>query len=107
MITGLVITLQQLIQDGLKSAKEGLSGLGFEFVNLSFLSTPSFSAEILQLIAGIYMLLLAFLLIRYVSLLEYGKDEIMLKYEIVKNIPLALLIFTVTLILSRIVLGSA
>ncbi len=106
MITGLVITLQQLIQDGLKGAKEGLGNLGYQYIDLSFLSTPSFSVEVLQLIAGIYMLLLAYLLIRYVSLLEYGKDEIMLKYEVAKNIPIALFIFTFTLIMSRFVLGA-
>lgn len=106
MITGLIITLQQLIQDGLKSAKEGLSEVGFQAVDLSFLSTPSFSVELLQLIAGIYMLLLAFLLIRYVSYLEYGKDEIMLKHEIKKNLPIALVVFTATIIISRIFLGA-
>jgi len=105
MITGLIITLQQLIQEGLKSAKEGLSDIGFEAMDLSFLATPSFSVELLQLIAGIYMLLLAFLLIRYVSYLEYGKDEIMLKHELAKNIPIALVVFTATLILSRIMLS--
>lgn len=104
MITGLIITLQQLIQDGLKSAKEGLGSLGYQYINLSFLSPPSFSVEMLQLIAGIYMILLAYLLIRYISLLEYGKDEVMLKYEIAKNLPIALFIFTFTLILSRIIL---
>jgi len=106
MITGLVITLQQLIQGGLKSVKQGLGNLGYQYLNLTFLKTPSLSVEVLQLIAGIYMLLLALLLIRYVTLLEYGKDEIMMKYEISRNIPIALFIFTLTLIGSRIVLGA-
>ncbi len=104
MITGLVITLQQLIQNGLKSVNEGLNGMGY--LNLSFLTTPNFSVEILQLISGIYMILLAWLLIRYVSLLEYGKDEVMLKTELAQNVPIALFIFTLTLIGSRIVLGA-
>ena len=104
MITGLIIALQQLIQDGLRNAKSGLGDMGYQYINLSFISPPSFSVEILQLIAGIYMILLAYLLIRYVSLLEYGKDEVMLKYEVSKNLPIAIFIFTLTLILSRFVL---
>jgi hypothetical protein len=105
MITGLVITLQQLIQNGLSNAQSKLSELGYDFFNLSFLKAPAFSPEVLQLITGVYMLLLAVLLIRYVVLLEYGKDEIMLKTEIAKNLPIALFIFTITLILSRIMLS--
>jgi len=105
IVTGLVITLQQLIQTGIESAKQKLTNIGYEYFSLSFLRTPRLSSELLQLIAGIYMILLAYLLIRYVSLIEYGKDEVMLKYEIWKNIPIALFIFTFTLIMSKLVLG--
>jgi hypothetical protein len=105
MITGLVITLQQLIQDGLASAKERLGDLGYEYFSLDFLEPSAISVEMLQLIAGVYMIVLAYLLIRYVSLLEYGKDDVMLKYELAKNLPIALFIFTFTLILSRIMLA--
>lgn len=105
MITGLVITLQQLIQEGMASAKEKLGSLGYEYFNLSFLNPPALSVEMLQLVAGIYMLLLAVLLIRYVCLLEFGKDDVMLKSELAKNLPIALFIFTATLIFSRIMLS--
>ena len=105
MITGLIITLQQLIQKGLAQAKEGMTGLGFEYIGLPMLEDPGISVEMLQLVAGVYMVSLAYLLIRYVSLLQHGKDEVMLKQEISKNIPLALFIFTFTLILSRLLLS--
>ena len=105
MITGLVVTLQQMIQTGVSSAKEKLGTLGYEYLNLSFLTNPGLSVEMLQLIAGIYMLLLAVLLIRYATLLEYGKDNVMLKTELSKSIPIALFIFTATLIISRVLLG--
>jgi hypothetical protein len=105
MITGLVITLQQLIQDGLASAQAQFGQLGYEYVNISFLKAPTLSVEMLQLITGIYMLILAALLIRYVVLLEYGKDEIMMKMELARNIPIALFIFTFTLVLSRFMIG--
>ena len=54
---------------------------------------------------GVYMIVLAILLIRYIVLLEFGKDEVMLKTEIAKNVPIALFIFTFTLIFSRFMLG--
>jgi hypothetical protein len=105
MITGLVITLQQIIQNGLLSSQSNFGDLGYASSALSFLQAPSFSVEMLQLIAGVYMIILAILLIRYIVLLEFGKDEIMLKTEIAKNIPIALFIFTFTLIFSRFMLG--
>ena len=105
MITGLVITLQQLIQNGLRTSQSSFGDLGYTYSTLSFLQAPAFSVEILQLIAGVYMIILAILLIRYIVLLEFGKDEIMLKTEIAKNIPIALFIFTFTLIFSRLMLG--
>lgn len=105
MITGIVITLQQLIQNGLAASQASFGDLGYAYSTLSFLQAPGLSVEILQLITGVYMLLLAILLIRYIVLLEFGKDEIMLKTEIAKNIPIALFIFTFTLIFSRFILG--
>lgn len=105
MITGLVITLQQLIQTGLAESQARFSDIGYEYFSLSFLQAPALSLEILQLIAGVYMIILAIMLIRYVVLLEFGKDEIVLKTEIAKNVPIALFIFTFTLIFSRIMLG--
>jgi hypothetical protein len=105
MITGLVITLQQLIQNGLLESQTKFGDLGYAYSSLSFLQAPAFSVEMLQLIAGVYMIILAILLIRYIVLLEFGKDEIMLKTEIAKNVPIALFIFTFTLIFSRFMLG--
>lgn len=105
MITGLIITLQQIIQDGLAETQQSMAGLGFEYMTLPMLQDPSISVEMLQLVAGVYMILLAYLLIRYVSLLQHGKDEVILKQEIYKNIPIALFIFTFTLIISRLLLG--
>ena len=105
MICGLVVTLQQLIQEGISSAQQRLGDLGYEYFNLEFFKAPSLSVEILQLITGVYMILLAILLIRYVTYLEYGKDQVMLKTQLAKNIPIALFIFTFTLIFSRIMLS--
>ncbi len=105
MITGLIITLQQIIQDGLAETQHSMAGLGFEYMTLPMLQDPGISVEMLQLVAGVYMILLAYLLIRYVSLLQHGKDEVIFKQEIYKNIPIALFIFTFTLIISRLLLG--
>ena len=82
-----------------------MGDMGYGILNLSFLQAPSLSVEMLQLIAGTYMILLAILLIRYVCYLEQGKDNVIFKMEIAKNLPIALFIFTLTLIFSRIMLG--
>ena len=52
------------------------------------------------------MLVLGIILIRYISLIEKGPDEVEMKLNIAKSIPLSLVIFTVVLLLSRKMLGG-
>jgi len=104
IITGLVVTLQQMIQNSITITQERLTALGYNFENFPLFNTPMLNVEILQLIAGLYMLFLALILIRYITYIENGKDEVMLGTEIKNNIPLALFIYTLVLIISRAIL---
>jgi len=104
IITGLVVTLQQMIQNSITITQERLTALGYNFENFPLFNTPMLNVEIIQLIAGLYMLFLALILIRYITYIENGKDEVMLGNEIKNNIPSALFIYTLVLIISRAIL---
>lgn len=65
------------------------------------LKAPTTTPEMLQLIVGIYMILLMMVLIRYVTILENGDDRVLVRLEIAKGIPVALLVFIGVLSISR------
>jgi hypothetical protein len=102
LVCGLIITLQAMIQRGIERAWQRLelaSEIGFPFIQV-----PLISVEILQLLLGVYVLLITILLIRFISLIEYGEDEVMLRIQIYRSLPISLLLFTLSLFLSRAIL---
>ncbi|MDD5417553.1 MAG: hypothetical protein PHW96_01525 [Candidatus Nanoarchaeia archaeon] len=100
---GLIVTLQQLMQSSISTATAKITGLGFSPFG-RILEAPVISSEILQLITGIYTLILGVILIRYVTKTQHGDDKVITKIEIAKSIPIMLTVFTLTVILSRIFL---
>jgi hypothetical protein len=64
------------------------------------------NTEVLQLIVGVYMVGLAVILTRYISIVESGPDDVELKLNIAKILPVCLVIFTAVLIGSRKLLGG-
>jgi hypothetical protein len=104
MICGIVVVMYQAIHSSLISAQQQYTGLGYAETFTSqflFIRVPEIAAEVLQLIVGIYLILLSIILVRYVSIIENGPDEVELKLRLAKVIPLALVVFTGTLLLVR------
>ncbi|MEA1924543.1 MAG: hypothetical protein U9M95_01610 [Candidatus Altiarchaeota archaeon] len=62
------------------------------------------SPEILQLIVGLYMLALLYILVRYNTILEHGDDSVIVQYEISRSLPIALTIFVGVIAVSNIFL---
>ncbi|MFH0986845.1 MAG: hypothetical protein V1911_02225 [Candidatus Micrarchaeota archaeon] len=109
IVAGMIITLYQLIQRSIGSAAQQLSALGYDqslpLFSL-FSSSQSVSTELLQLMIGVYMLALAVILTRYVSVIENGPDEVSMKLNMAKILPMSMAVFTVVLIASRKLLGG-
>ncbi|MBI4214988.1 hypothetical protein HY546_03250 [archaeon] len=106
LVCGLSVALHGIIQHSLSTAlsqvgEAGQSGLGFFQTKLVLISSES-----LQLIVGIYMLVLAVILTRYVSLVENGPDEVAFKINLSVTLVVALVIFTGVLLASRTLLGG-
>lgn len=96
-LVGAVITvLFALIVKGMSGATERTSVLGFN--TMSAITTPQIPTPVLQLILGLYVLGLNFVLIRYVTTIENGSDSVKLGMDLSTSLTVSLLIFTVTLI---------
>ena len=109
-VCGIVVTLYGVIQSAILSAQQQMATLGYQeafLSNLILIKSSAMSVEILQLIVGVYMLLLGIILIRYISLIESGPDEVGMKLEMAKALPIALAIFTIVLLVSRALLGGS
>jgi hypothetical protein len=74
---------------------------GADFGAGMILREPTTSPEMLQLIAGTYMLALLFVLVRYVTVLEHGDDVVSYRLQVAKNIPIALSAFIGVIFISR------
>lgn len=108
IVGGLVITLYEIIQNSIISAQSQLNNLGYQntFISKTLLQSSFISVETLQLIVGIYILIINIILIRYISIIEEGPDEIEMKLNLTKMIPASMFIFTLVLIASRKLLGG-
>jgi hypothetical protein len=108
VVSGVVVTLHSIIQSSMLSAQRELSSLGYQqgLGQFAFLQVPSMTPEVLQLIVGLYMVCLSIVLIRYVSIIENGPDEVEMKLQLAKTLPVALAIFTGVLLASRMLLGG-
>jgi hypothetical protein len=96
-LVGAVITvLFALIVKGMSGATQSTAILGF--TAMSAMTTPNIPTPVLQLILGLYVLGLNFVLVRYVTTIEHGSDSVKLGMDLSTSLVASLLIFTVTLI---------
>jgi Flp pilus assembly protein TadB len=96
-LVGAVITvLFALIVKGMSGATQSTAILGFS--TMSAITTPNIPTPVLQLILGLYVLGLNFVLVRYVTTIEHGSDSVKLGMDLSTSMATSLLIFTVTLI---------
>jgi len=64
------------------------------------------SPELLQLVVGLYMLGLNFVLLRFVSHIQHGPDSVPFRMALASAMPIAMGVFTVALIAARLGLAS-
>jgi len=98
IICALAVYIAEVFRNTIVNTRTSMGHYGLEFSTGIMLRESSTTPEMLQLITGIYMISLLFVLIRYVSILEGGDDPILRRLEIAKGIPIALLTFITTLL---------
>ncbi len=101
MICALAVYISGIFRDIIENTRSVTenSELGFN-TGLMF-EEATLTPEILQLITGVYMILIMVVLIRYVSVLESGDNQVTHKLEIARGIPVALAAFIGIIFVSR------
>lgn len=100
VICALAVYLAEVFRETMNNTKSIMGGeVGFNAALM--LREPTTSPEVLQLITGLYMILLLVVLMRYVSVLECGDDPVAHRLGIARGVPVALSAFILTLLASR------
>ncbi len=95
-VSAIIVVLFAMIVKGVSSAEQKSLILGYLPVNP--IAVPSLPIPILQLVLGLYALGLNYVLVRYVTLIQYGQDKIQLKVSLAQSFAVVLVIFTASLI---------
>ncbi|MBI4406827.1 hypothetical protein HY571_02845 [Candidatus Micrarchaeota archaeon] len=100
LVTGIVVTMFELISTSVVEAQQQLASLGYggTLSTALLIQLPPFSAPVLLLVVGAYMIGLNLVTMRYASFVENGPDEVDYKLETAKALPLSMAVFTIVVI---------
>jgi|GEM_PF-2482136 len=106
LVGSIIVVLFALIVKGMSGATQQTNILGFGA--MSAMTTPQIPTPVLQLILGLYVLGLNFVLVRYVTTVESGTDSVKMGMDLSTSLASSLVIFTATLIaLGSLLVGGA
>lgn len=105
IVCAVIVVLFQMITATI--SKGGTSGPDFTGMSQVNFVKPSIDPPILQLIVGVYLLGLNYILMRYVTRIQYGSDRVMLYYNLSRSFPTSLLVFTLSMLISENILLKA
>lgn len=112
LIGGVTLALSEVIQKILQNiAKEAqLLPEEFNFGGMMHEAgtgmTQSVPPDIFLLVIGLYMVILVIILTRFAGGIEYGGDKPQFMYDLGQMLPMSILVFTVTTIISRYLFSS-
>ncbi len=108
LVCAVIIVLFQLISHSIAASQGKAVAVGYAGAETgAILAPPEISPSILQLIVGLYALALNFVLVRYVSRINYGGDSTALNSELATSFVAIVIIFTSALIIGRATLVGA
>lgn len=112
LIAGVTLALSEVIQKILLNISKESRNLPDEYNIGDFMKeagtgmTQSVSPDIFLLVVGIYMILLVIILTRFAGGIEYGDDRPQFMYDLGQRLPVSIMVFTVTTIVSRVIFRS-
>ncbi len=106
LVCSIIVVLFQLISQSVLASQQKSTTLGIAGESI-FIAAPQISPAALQLIVGLYTLLLNFVLMRYVSRVQFGRDETAMNMSLATSFASTMIIFTSSLIIARAVLLGA
>jgi hypothetical protein len=112
LIGGVTLALSEVIEKILLNIAREASSLSEEIKVPSIMRevgtdiVQSFSPEVFLLSIGLYMILLVVILVRFAGGIDYGGDKPKFLSELGNTLPISILVFTISTIVSRIIFGS-
>ncbi|KPQ41295.1 MAG: hypothetical protein MPEBLZ_04161, partial [Candidatus Methanoperedens nitroreducens] len=109
LIAGVTLALSEVIQKILQNISKETSNLPDEYNIGDFMKeagtgmTQTVPPDIFVLVVGIYMILLVMILTRFAGGIEYGDDRPQFMYDLGQTLPISIMVFTVTTIVSRLI----
>ena len=112
LIAGVTLALSEVIQKILQNISKESRNLPDEYSIGDFMKeagtgmTQTVPPDIFLLVVGIYMILLVMILTRFAGGIEYGDDRPQFMYDLGQTLPMSIMVFTVTTIISRVIFSS-
>ena len=112
LIAGVTLALSEVIQKILQNISKETSNLPDEYNIGDFMTeagtgmTQTVPPDIFVLVVGIYMILLVMILTRFAGGIEYGDDRPQFMYDLGQTLPISIMVFTVTTVISRVIFSS-
>ncbi len=112
LIGGVTLALSEVIQKILQNIAKEAQLLPDEFNFGGMMTeagtgmTQSVPPDIFLLVIGLYMVILVIILTRFAGGIEYGGDKPQFMYDLGQMLPMSILVFTVTTIISRYLFSS-
>ncbi len=108
LIAGVTIALSEVIAKILQNISDSVTRLPKNALPGPAQISPenlnqSIPSDIFMFAIGIYIILITIILIRFSGTIEYGGDKAQLRYDIGQVLPVTIIIFTVSTVLSRVI----
>ncbi|MCX9086430.1 MAG: hypothetical protein OIN90_02560 [Candidatus Methanoperedens sp.] len=112
LIAGVTLALSEVIQKILQHISKETSNLPDEYNIGDFMKEAgtgmiqTVPPDIFVLVVGVYMVLLVMILTRFAGGIEYGDDRPQFMYDLGQTLPISIMVFTVTTVISRVIFSS-
>lgn len=112
LIAGVTLALSEVIQKILSNISKETRNLPDEYNIGDFMQeagseiTQSTPPDVFLIVVGVYMILLVIILTRFAGGIEYGDDKSQFMSDLGRMLPISVMVFTVTTIVSRVIFSS-
>jgi uncharacterized membrane protein len=108
LIAGVTIALSEVITKILQNIADSIERLPPNLLPGPAQISPdglsqSIPSDVFMLAIGIYIILIAIILIRFSGTIEYGGDKAQLMYDIGQMLPVSAIMFTISAVVSRVI----
>ncbi len=109
VISGVIVSLYDVLSTNLAMSQKQMSSIGVGgnlFGSFFLAKPPSLSVGMLALLIGLYLIGVTVVLTRYIVIIEEGPNKTRILENLYKVVPISLIIFTLSIILTTSLIGN-